>query len=181
MSVGINKRMKSKDQQLLEEAYQRVLEGDMGPVREESPEGAAIHDAMMERPEVKEKVKAEVLGKLKGKHVTVYKRERSQSFANKEQLTNAEVKGGKRLHSTSEVVGSTPIASGEVTDILWQDVRANQDIRLVMNTDDDESEERTKEITVPFTFRNFLVVRKPFKQITQQKVGGSGLHRPGMH
>lgn len=142
--------MKSDDQQLLEEAYQRVLE-NMGPVREESPEGAAIHNAMMERPEVKEKVRAEVLGKLKGKQTTVYKRERSQSFANKEQLTNAEVKGGKRLHSTSEVVGSTPVASGEVTDLLWQDMRTNQDIRLVMNTDKGEQ-------TVPFTFRNFLVV-----------------------
>ena len=143
--------MKSKDQQLLEEAYQRILEGHVEPVREESPEGTAIMDAMMQSPEVKEKVRAEVLGKLKGKQTTVYKRERSQSFANKEQLTNAEVKGGKRLHSTSEVVGSTPVASGEVTDLLWQDIRADQDIRLVMNTDEGEQ-------TVPFTIRNFLVV-----------------------
>jgi hypothetical protein len=169
--------MKSKDQQLLEEAYQRVLEGDMGPVREESPEGTAIQDAMMAGPEAREKAKAGIVGK----YVTIYKRERSQSFANKEQLTRAEVKGGERLHSTSEVVGSTPVASGIVKDLLWQDMRTNQDVRLVLDTDDDESEERTKEITVPFTFRNFLVVRKPFKQTTQQKVGGPGLHRPGMY
>ena len=139
--------MKSKDQQLLEEAYQRVLEGDMGPVREESPEGTAIHDAMMRGPEARERARAGVVGK----HVTIYKRERAQSFANKEQLTKAEVKGGKRLHSTSEVVGSTPIASGEVTDVLWQDLRTDQDVRLVLKTDEGEQ-------TVPFTFRNFLVV-----------------------
>ena len=147
MSVGINKRMKSKDQQLLEEAYQRILEGHMEQVREESPEGTAIHHAMMAGPEAREKARVGIVGK----HVTIYKRERSQSFANKEQMTNAEVKGGKRLHSTSEVVGSTPIASGEVTDLLWQDMRTNQDIRLVMNTDEGEQ-------TVPFTIRNFLVV-----------------------
>lgn len=139
--------MKSKDQQLLEEAYQRILEGHMGPVREESPEGTAIHDAMMAGPEARERARVGIVGK----HVTIYKRERSQSFANKEQLTNAEVKGGKRLHSTSEVVGSTPVASGEVTDLLWQDMRTNQDIRLVLNTDQGEQ-------MVPFTFRHFLVV-----------------------
>ena len=139
--------MKTKDQQMLEEAYQRILEGHMEPVREESPEGTAIHHAMMSGPEVREKARIGIVGK----HVTIYKRERSQSFANKEQMTNAEVKGGKRLHSTSEVVGSTPIASGEVTDLLWQDMRTDQDIRLVMNTDEGEQ-------TVPFTIRNFLVV-----------------------
>ena len=139
--------MKSKDQQLLEEAYQRVLEGDMGPVREESPEGTAIHHAMMAGPEARERAKAGIVGK----HVTIYKRERAQSFANKEQMTNAEVKGGKRLHSTSEVVGSTPIVSGEVTDLLWQDIRTNQDVRLVLNTDEGEQ-------MVPFTIRHFLVV-----------------------
>ena len=139
--------MKSKDQQLLEEAYQRILEGHMEPVREESPEGTAIQHAMMSGPEVREKARIGIVGK----HVTIYKRERSQSFANKEQMTNAEVKGGKRLHSTSEVVGSTPVASGEVTDLLWQDMRTNQDIRLVMNTDEGEQ-------AVPFPIRHFLVV-----------------------
>ena len=164
--------MKSKDQQLLEEAYLSIYKLNES-MPEPSPEGEAIHDAMMQPGGAKEKAKAGIVGK----YVTVYKKEMSQNFANKADLSDEEVNDGEVLHSTSSVTGATPIASGNVVDVLWQDV--NNDIRLVLDTDDDdESEERTKQITVPFGLRTFLVVRKPFPKLgTQTNIG----HRiPGM-
>lgn len=157
--------MKSKDQQLLEEAYLSIYKLNES-VPQPSPEGEAIHDAMMQPGGAKEKAKAGLVGK----YVTVYKKEMSQNFANKADLSDEEVDAGEVLHSTSSVTGATPIASGNVVDVLWQDV--NNDIRLVLDTDDDESEERTKRITVPFGLKTFLVVRKPFPKLgTQTNIG----------
>lgn len=163
--------MKSKDQQLLEEAYLSIYNLNES-MPEPSPEGEAIHDAMMQSGGAKEKAKAGLVGK----YVTVYKKEMSQNFANKADLPKEEADAGEVLHSTSSVTGATPIAAGNVVDVLWQDV--NNDIRLVLDTDDDESEERTKRITVPFGLKTFLVVRKPFPKLgTQTNIG----HRiPGM-
>jgi hypothetical protein len=160
--------MKSKDQRLLEEAYQSIYKLNEG-MPEASPEGEAIHNAMMQPGQAKEKAKADLIGK----YVTVYKKEMSQNFANKSDLPEEEADAGERLHSTSSVTGATPIAAGNVVDVLWQDV--NNDIRLVLDTDDDESEERTKRITVPFGLKTFLVVRKQLKPVTQtQNVIGHG-------
>lgn len=166
--------MKSKDQQLLEEAYLSIYKLNES-MPEPSPEGEAIHDAMMKPGDAKKIAKAGLVTKPP-KYVTVYKKEMSQNFANKADLSDEEVDAGEVLHSTSSVTGATPIASGYVVDVLWQD--ANNDVRLVLDTDDDESEERTKQITVPFGLRKFLVVRKPFPKLgTQTNIG----HRiPGM-
>ncbi len=160
--------MKSKDQQLLEEAYLSIYKLDES-MPEPSPEGEAIHDAMMQPGGAKEKAKAGIVGK----YVTVYKKEMKQNFANKSDLPKEEADAGEVLHSTSSVTGATPIAAGNVVDVLWQDV--NNDIRLVLDTDDDESEERTKRITVPFGLKTFLIVRKQLKPVTQtQNVIGHG-------
>lgn len=166
--------MKFKDQQLLEEAYMSMYRLNEG-MPEPSSEGEDIKDAMMKPKEEKDIAKAGLVTDPP-KYVTVYKKEMKQNFANKADLSDEKVDAGEVLHSTSSVTGATPIASGFVVDVLWQD--ANNDVRLVLDTDDDESEERTKRITVPFGLRTFLVVRKPFPKLgTQTNIG----HRiPGM-
>ena len=169
--------MKSKDQKLLEEAYLSIYKLDES-MPEPSPEGEAIKDAMMKPKEEKDIAKAGLVTDPP-KYVTVYKKEMKQNFANKADLSDEEVNDGEVLHSTSSVTGATPIAAGNVVDVLWQDV--NNDIRLVLDTDDDESEERTKRITVPFGLKTYLVVRKQLKPVTQtQNVNGHGRYS-GMH
>lgn len=173
--------MRDKTQILLEQAYQKVLESSIGPVQEESPEGEAILGAMTGDTEVRTKAANAVIGK----YVTIYKRVRSQQFANKSDLPDSEIKAGERLHSTSEVTGAIPIASGIVKDVLWQD--AVNPIRLVLamdppaGKDTEDNKERAVIKPVNFDIGNFLVVRKPFVRGTQQAVAGRAMNRPGMY
>ena len=144
----INKTIKlpNKDLVKLEEAYMSMYKLNES-MPEPSPEGEVIHSAMMKPGDAKEKAKAGLVGK----HVTVYKREMTQNFANKSELPDKEIKAGERLHSTSSVTGATPICSGVVQDVLWQ--THNSDIQLVLDTMEGEQ-------TVPFGLRTFLVVKQ---------------------
>ena len=134
--------MKDKDQQLLAEAYQRVLE-NMEPNIKESPESIAIKDAATNPA-----LRVNATNGIVGKHVTIYKPERVQGFENEKSLIKAEVKDGKILHSSSKVVGYTPIASGKVKNVIWPD--ANNDLRLEL--------EGIPEPIVFLFFRHILVV-----------------------
>lgn len=138
--------MKSKDQVLLEQAYEQVRSNQSTSNRKPAPEGEAIHHAMMAGPGARERAKAGIVGK----HVSVFEKGLKQSFANKSDLPQDEQDDGERLHSTGELTYDGPvIASGTVQDVLWQD--ANNDIRLVINTTEGEK-------VVPFGLGRFLVI-----------------------
>jgi hypothetical protein len=140
-------KLPNKDVVKLEEAYLSIYKLNES-MPEESPEGAAIFNAMMAGPEKKAKAKADIVGK----QVTVYKREREQQYADKTDLTKADKKDGQSvLHSQSVVTGATPICSGVVQDVLWQ--TQHSDIQLVLDTMEGEQ-------TIPLTFRNFITVVK---------------------
>ena len=156
-------KLPNKDMIKLEEAYQSILEArrlssfsrerdaahfkPQSNIPEPSPEGEAILDAVMQLGDAKEKAKANIIGK----HVTVYKKEMTQNFANKSELPDKEIKAGERLHITSSVTGATPICSGVVQDVLWQ--TQDSDVQLVLDTMEGEH-------TVPFGLRKFLVVKQ---------------------
>lgn len=136
--------MKSKDQQLLEEAYLSIYKLNENV----SPEAEAFANAAMSNSPRQQAAAEEG---IVGKYVTVYKAVLSQNFANKSDLSDEEVNDGEVLHSTSSETGRDVVAAGIVKHINWGS--SERTTELVLDTDDGEQ-------TVPFGLRNRLEVRK---------------------
>lgn len=173
--------MKSKDQILLEEAYQSVREAS-GAYNGNRLASDAKHFNKAEGPQglsgpndydfLKHKTKnvspeaeafkiaaasnnpeqqAAAEEGIRGKYVTVYRAVMSQNFANKSDLSDEEINAGERLHSTSSETGRDVVAAGTVKHINWGS--SDRLTELVLDTDKGEQ-------TVPFGLRNRLEVRE---------------------